>query len=64
MKVILKDFIFNGWHVDEYECDLPQLHDFEDLLGGKLLGHICGEIEDIINFNESFEEYKYDEETQ
>lgn len=61
MKVVLKDFNFNNWHVEEYECDLPQLHDFEDLIGMRLIACICSELEDIVNFNEGFEEYDYEE---
>lgn len=30
MKVILKDFIYKGMHIDEFECDLGAKNEFDE----------------------------------
>lgn len=58
MKIILKDFNFADHHFDEYEFELPNIHNLEDVDTDAVEENIIYTLLDFINFNSSFYDYE------
>ena len=58
MKITLKDFNFAYHHFDEYEFELPKIHNLEDVNLDLIEVDVVYELLDFINFNSSFYEYE------
>ena len=58
MKITLKDFNFAGHHFDEYEFELPNIHNLEDVEVELIEEQVIYTLIDFINFNSSFYEYE------
>lgn len=58
MKITLKDFNFADHHFEEYEFDLTNIHDLEDVDLELVEEHVVYTLLDFINFNDSFYEYE------
>lgn len=54
MKIILKDFNYDGCHFEEFEFDMPNLKDLEEIPVDKLLECIFDDLNDFIDFNRGF----------
>lgn len=56
MKITLDDFNYRGHHFERVECEIPQVDDLEEALLEDLLSmHLMWDLDDFINFNESFD---------
>lgn len=61
MKIILDDFNYRGYHFERVECEIPQVDELEEALLEDLISrYLIWDLDDCINFNESF----YPEETK
>ena len=58
MKIMLKDFNFADNHFDEYEFELPNIHNLEDVDLDVIEELVAYTLLDFINFNNSFYEYE------
>ena len=58
MKITLKDFNFADHHFEEYEFELPKIHNLEDIDLDLIEVDVVYELLDFINFNSSFYEYE------
>ena len=55
MRIILKDFEYQGYHFKEVEFELPNIKKLEDIDVDKLVEYIVWPLDTEINWNESFE---------
>ena len=58
MRITLKDFNFADHHFEEYEFDLPNIHNLEDVDVEVIEAYVVYTLLDFINFNSSFYEYE------
>lgn len=58
MRITLKDFNFADHHFEEYEFDLPNIHNLEDVDVDTIEEYVVYTLLDFINFNSSFYEYE------
>ena len=58
MKITLKDFNFADNHFDEYEFELTDVHNLEDVDLDVIEEYVVYALLDFINFNNSFYEYE------
>lgn len=58
MKIMLKDFNFAEHHFDEYEFELSNIHNLEDVDLELVTEQVVYTLIDFINFNSSFYEYE------
>ena len=54
MRIILDDFTYGGYHIERWECELPQINNLEDLTEDMIYEHIIAHLEDYVGFNDSF----------
>lgn len=55
MKIILDDFNYRGYHFERIEREIPQVDTLEEGLLEDLISlHLIWDLDDLINFNESF----------
>lgn len=55
MKIILDDFNYRGYHFERVECEIPQVDTLEEGILEDLISlHLIWDLDDFINFNESF----------
>lgn len=55
MKIILDDFNYRGHHFKQVEFEIPQVDDLEECLLEDLISmYLMWDLDDFINFNESF----------
>ena len=56
MKITLDDFNYRGHHFKRVECEIPQVDELEEALLEDLLSmYLMWDLDDFINFNESFD---------
>ncbi len=58
MKITLKDFNFADHHFEEYEIDLPNIQNLEDVEMEKIEEQVVYTLLDYISFNSSFYDYE------
>lgn len=55
MKIILDDFNYRGHHFERVECEIPQVDELEEgILEDLISRYVIWDLDDVINFNESF----------
>lgn len=54
MKIILDDFSYRGYYFERFDFEIPNVENLEDITEDLLYRHVIWELEDFINFNESF----------
>lgn len=55
MKIILDDFNYRGYHFERIECEIPQVDELEEALLEDLISrYLIWDLDDYLNFNESF----------
>lgn len=55
MKIALDDFNYRGYHFERIECELPEFEDLEEVILEDLISmHVIWDLDDYVNFNESF----------
>ena len=60
MKITLDDFNYRGYHFEQYSCELPQLKCLEEADNDLMLFYVAEQLDDFIDFNESFYVYEKD----
>ena len=56
MKITLDDFYYRGHHFGRVEFEIPDVDTLEEVLLEDLISmHLMWDLDDFINFNESFE---------
>lgn len=58
MKITLKDFNFADHHFEEYEFELPNIRNLEDVEVELIEENVVYALLDFINFNSSFYDYE------
>lgn len=55
MKIIFEDFNYLGYRIPRFEAEIPGVHNLEDVAYDMLNEHVTDSLNDIINWQESFE---------
>ena len=54
MKVVLKDFEYLGEHIEEFNCEFPQLKDLDEDMIGEIFWYVFEQLNDFVEFQNSF----------
>ena len=57
MKIILDDFSYRGYYFEHFEFEIPNVENLEDVTEDLLFRHVVWDLEELIDFNESFYHY-------
>ena len=47
MKVIFEDFVFEGKHIEQYICELPQVKEFDETVQERLIEYIVENLKQL-----------------
>lgn len=48
MKIILKDFIYKGRHINDFVCELPQVKEMDETFEERIVEYIKEDLEETI----------------
>lgn len=47
MKIVMENFYFEGHHIKRYECELPQVKEFDEAVQERIIDYIVENLKSL-----------------